>query len=75
METLIAYDAIDTFANYESLKEEAYLMVSNARLSELKATESLLETIEPVAKATTEKVEKTKAAYQAEIAARIAPLA
>lgn len=73
-ETLLAYGAIDTFAQYEALKEEAYLMSGNQRVSELEATETLLAAIKPVAQATTKEVETTKAAYQEKIEARIAPL-
>lgn len=73
-ETLLAYDAIDTFAEYEKLKEEAYLMSGNERASELEATEALLAAIKPVVESTNAEVEKTKANYQAKIEARIAPL-
>jgi len=73
-ETLLAYGAIDTFAEYEALKEEAYLMSGNERVSELEATEALLAAIKPVAESTTKDVETTKAAYQEKIEARIAPL-
>ncbi|MFC7336914.1 ABC transporter permease subunit [Haloferula chungangensis] len=69
-----AYGAIDTFAEYEALKEEAYLMSGPERLSELTATESLLATIEPLAKATTEKVAATKEAYKEKQEKTIAPL-
>ncbi|MEP4079723.1 ABC transporter permease subunit [Haloferula sp.] len=62
-ETMLAYGAIDTFAEYEALKEEAYLLTGSERLSELEATEALLAAIEPLVKSTTEEVTTTKAAY------------
>ena len=73
-ETLLAYSAIDTFAEYEALKEEAYLMTGNERVSELETTEKLIAAIEPIVESTTEAVTTTKAAYAEKIEARIAPL-
>ena len=73
-EMVQAYGAIDTFAEYEALKEQAYLMSGPERLSELKTTESLLASIEPIAAATTEKVAAAKAAYKEKQEKIIAPL-
>ncbi|MEM1083793.1 MAG: ABC transporter permease subunit [Verrucomicrobiota bacterium] len=72
-ETLLAYDAIDTFAEYEALKEEAYLLAGAERLSELEATEELLEAIEPVVASTTESVKEAKDAHAEEIEAQVGP--
>lgn len=73
-EMLLAYGAIDTFSEYETLKEEAYLMSGPERVSELKSTEALLAAIEPLVKSTTAKVQTTKDAYQEEQERKIAPL-
>jgi nitrate/nitrite transport system permease protein len=73
-ETAQAYGAIDTFAEYEKLKEEAYLMSGPERLSELEATKSLLASIAPLVESTTQKVATTKAAFAELQGKRIAPL-
>lgn len=73
-ETVLAYRAIDTFAEYEALKEEAYLMAGDERVEELKVTEELIAALEPIVKENTEKVEAAKTAYAKEIEARVAPL-